>query len=227
MLKFQSNRKRGGKGRRQRDRAGAIKVPTKVGNARPFSVRATLHSCGELTLNEFEAGNEGFLLYSNSAYDPTGTFTSASPRFFDEWASLYGNYAVVKTRYKITCINSNPASTNNLCYYFVHPTNSSTDHKALDSQDLVTFPETKWGASRLIVGTDCLVLSGVVDNLKWAHIKDYQDNDNFTAAVTTNPAFLVYLEFIVRNTTDDASKGKAFVEMWQDTIFFAPRDVAA
>jgi hypothetical protein len=199
---------------------------TLLQSPRPYSVKVTLHSAAHLTHATEFAQNYGYLLYSNSAYDPTGSYAAESPRFYDEWASLYGNYAVVKTRYRISGM-MNEDDTNPVVFYSIHPTLVTTDHKANEPEALITYPEAKWDWTKRTVANEVVTLEGTVDNLRWAHIKDYQDNDSFTSATTTNPVFLIYLELLVKNLVNADSAGHTIVEMWQDVIFFAPKDVAS
>jgi hypothetical protein len=122
---------------------------------------------------------------------------------------------------------SNEDDTNPVVFYAIHPTLVVNDHKANEPETLITYPEAHWDWTKRTVSNEVVTLEGVVDNLKWAHIKDYQDNDSFTAATGSNPTFLIYLELLVKNLVNTDSAGHTIVEMWQDVIFFAPKDVAS
>jgi hypothetical protein len=230
-----SNRKRGGKGRRARPpQIKNGKKPSFVMNpsttvslgqsARPYSMKVVLHSAAYLVHSTQYVDNYGYTIKLNSAWDPMGTYGSETSRFYNEWSAFYKKNCVTKATYKVTCAHSN-STQNPLVFYSVHPTLDTTDHKADTIDDLITFPDTKWGVSKVMVGDKHMTLADTVDCLKWVHVKDYQDNEECCAFLGADPARLVYLELIVKNLdVNQYSCGYTIVELAQEIIFFEPVD---
>lgn len=140
------------------------------------------------------AGNDTMVRFApNSAYDVDPTLGSTATPFFNEYASIYSYYRVIKVTYDVTVVNNEAFPLR--CYSMFANTDPGTiGHYALAGNPLV-----REGVVSAKGGMDRVRLRGSSTVSAVVGTKGVEMEDNFRAAVTASPVDLIWLGFGARS----------------------------
>lgn len=126
---------------------------------------------------------------ANSLFDPDyDALASNQPRYFDQWAAMYGNYTVIGSRMKIDCYYNSTTRTPVKVYYGLSKdaTPVADYFDTMELKDVNSFFLTENGNQ--VVQTRSQNFSAK----HWFKVKNVLDEGNLSAAMTANPASPAY-----------------------------------
>lgn len=209
--------------RRKRAGVGTSKVGGGTSTAKvpfapfPKAIRATLRYCTYVILDPSVASpNRSYAFRANSGYDPDLTGTGHQPYGWDQYAALYDQYVVEKSRITVTCMSSSQAnagySHNNLVWGILAADDGaiSLDLEQLMEQDNTVFTMTD---------ANNTMLTNYFDGKKWFQGKQV---DALQTNVVNNPSEEVIYHLWVGSThpaVDEPAAARFMVTISYDVMF--------
>lgn len=164
------------------------------------------------------SGNSYSWLFNlNSLYDPDRTGVGHQPYGYDQFATLYNRYRVIKCSYTISGIQSdNPGASIRLC---AQPSNDIISYSDLSA--MVESPRSKF-ITQGSAGSPLKTLHG------WSYIPalmgrtkaQYMADDRFQAAVGSSPAELAILQIKGATTLDTGANINVMITLEYTTEWF-------
>lgn len=149
----------------------------------------------------------------NSLFDPDFTGAGAQPLGFDQFAALYGRYAVIHSKYEVTFANTTSLPVR--IGFFLSP--QSTVPSAAATWSSQPFGKsTSLGA--IGSGRDVVILRGSTNLFSELGVtkRQYQDEADFSATTSANPLRVLYLHvFTHAMTAAGNATVAAFVKLSQ------------
>lgn len=155
----------------------------------------------------------------NSAFDPTGTFGTGQPLYYDQWSTMYNRYVVLGYKVSVQAVSTD--NTNPVVVGFTPIMNSTG--------------LSDWKNYREIAGTTQKVLSSDVDRA-WFTVKgsikkfaepqggSLLNDDTVRATVDANPTRMLHGHIYVQamNSSADPSAVHLIVTVTQIVKFYVP-----
>ncbi len=155
------------------------------------------------------------VFYINDAYNPLGTLSAGQGYWFDQMGSLYKKCFVESVRWKVWA--TDVVASRSIAVVF-----PSTDVGAVTNgfQTVMMRPSAKALMFPIVSSNVTPCVSGTTRIRDFVDYKDWQDAEGLTSSTQSDTLTTgVYLHV----STDSAEPAQKFlVELWQDTIFFAP-----
>lgn len=197
---------------------GTVTVPRGIAEASfPIAIRSKQRYFYQSTVNGGGTNVAGNLIWrTNSVYDPDFTYTGAQPAGFGALATLYNYYRVVGARWHLTIVNDCGAT---VCATILETPGSAafTNYPSAAQQGFATNRmlsdqsggRNQWTFKRNIQPWK---VHGVSK-------ERYMMDDQFAAAVTTNPVQSSYLHLVIVSNTTTASV-QYNVDVVFDVVFY-------
>jgi hypothetical protein len=177
------------------DRKGKSNKKT-ISIPRSLSIGVPLHSWVKLRYvdkRNLDPGTDStisWIFSANGVYDPDITGTGGQPRFFDQWAAMYGRYCVEASSITAVFIAGSSTSTYTaMCGIDVRSdvTAQTTYGSYLEGRLTRVKPHVPNSGGPAV----CTVKHGV-NVAKWFALTQASDRDSLTAATSANPAQQLY-----------------------------------
>lgn len=174
-------------------RASKSRISTFYGFNKPMAIVPDRFQT-KLLYSEFLARAPGAIsdqyIYSlNSLYDPNVTAAGSQPSGYDQLASLYGAYRVLKAKYRMT-ITSNLTGVSMIIT--AQPSMSSTEPNSVNES--LRSPFSSYRVIGINSAEGAVTFSRTVDLKKFTGVRGYDSDDNYGAGIGASPAFQVYLQ---------------------------------
>lgn len=156
----------------------------------------------------------------NSAYDVDPLVGGGTCLGFNEWASMYTRYRVLRFNYEVEFVNQSSST----LIVSVCPTKTSYGS---NYSHCIDFSEAPYGQSRMLSpkgGMDRAVLRGSIDLVKFSGYHGYLFDDVSSGLVTGNPSQLYYLQIGV-NSNVTGAVFSVRMKFYLDTQFFQTKPV--
>ncbi len=165
---------------------------------------------------------------TNSVFDPNFTGAGGQPRYFDQWAAMFGSYCVLHcdVRHELVNTSTTVPFTVVTGYTDVDPTGTSFANLA----------EFKFAKLRGQVGIASSQPTRIYSSGMSSHVlhgkKNDQavlDTDNLNSAVTTNPADVGFYFLSIQAYDDGVSTASMYArtEIWYLVEFYSPLNTGA
>lgn len=156
-----------------------IGVPQKHIVKLRYGTVVNIDSAGAVTDHYFRA---------NSLYDPDYTGVGSQPRFFDQWATLYGNYCVIGSKMTIEAYYDSTTRAATKVYYGLAKETSvpSSFADMLEQKGVRSFFLTENG-NKVVQKRSCEFSAK-----KWFRVKNVLDETNLSCGMSSNPASPAY-----------------------------------
>ncbi len=164
----------------------------------------------------------------NSLYDPDFTGAGSQPKYFDTLCAAsgstapYGYYRVKRTHFRVCFVNPNStASTSS--YAFCQPYTVNPMSTTAQLQDLFENVQVLTGVLGVNGNNNSVFnIEGSVDHAAMWAVRDWEDNEDFTAPYNSNPAMVTYLQVGVRAQDDTTvATMRVFVQLCYEVEMFS------
>lgn len=178
----------------------AVNVPSShLGAAFPSSLRSRLRYTQIGTINAGAAGSYGYtVIRTNSVYDPDQTGVGSQPAGFAALATLYSVYRVIGAKMKFRVANDSGGTVNVSVFQSTSPLAPASYVAASQQAGSQNFllSDQSGGKNNVTINRKIQpwIVLGVTRNR-------YLDDDQFSAAVTTNPATAAYFMLYISALT--------------------------
>lgn len=164
----------------------------------------------------------GIIVSCNSVYDPYQSGVGHQPRYFDEWATLYKRYAVIRSKVKII----NPPEDQFKDHHVVcaiHLGNIG----ALSTTNVYDWYEPKSAWVKTLSPKGATVVRQKVNMRKQAAVRNILDERDWGGNVSGNPTNQTYFSMNWLSSSNLSGVFTVHYVVTYDVVFMEPEQVAA
>ena len=223
-MQRKNNRKTRRGTRQSSGKLAAVNVPSsRLGAAFPISLRSRLRYTQIGTLNAGAAGSYAYtVIRTNSVYDPDQTGVGSQPAGFAALATLYGSYRVMGAKMKFRVANDSGGTVNVSVFQSTSSLAPASYVSASQQAGSQNFLLSDQSGGKNNVTINRKIQPWVVLGVTRAR---YVDDDQFAAAVTTNPVTQAYFMLYISALTI-AGVVQYNLEIEYDVVFYSRVNLA-